>query len=105
MLRDKTYIKTTRLDYVIRKFINNTINTDNKASLKSALCQTSLHIEPNGRYIADHILKYIFILGSFFQVLLFFTRGQFWPSGIVVAYVCVSARPSVCAVITCLSAR
>ena len=39
----------------------------------------------------------------------FFTRGQFWPSGIVVACVCLcvrsSVRPSVCAVITCLSAR
>ena len=35
----------------------------------------------------------------------FFTRGQFWPSGIVVACVCLCVRPSVCAVITCLSAR
>ena len=38
-----------------------------------------------------------------------FTRGQFWPPGIVVACVCLSVcpfvRPSVCAVITCLSAR
>ena len=34
-----------------------------------------------------------------------FTRGQFWPSGIVVACVCLCVRPSVCAVITCLSAR
>ena len=30
-----------------------------------------------------------------------FTRGQFWPSGIVVASICLS----VCAVSTCLSAR
>ena len=30
-----------------------------------------------------------------------FTRGQFWPSGIVVGYVCLS----VCAVSTCMSAR
>ena len=33
-----------------------------------------------------------------------FTRGQFGPSGIVVACVCLCVRPSVCAVITCLSA-
>ena len=37
-----------------------------------------------------------------------FTRGQFWPSGIVVVCVCLSVcpsdRPSLCAVITCLSA-
>ena len=26
----------------------------------------------------------------------FFTRGQFWPSGIVVACVCLSVCPSVC---------
>ena len=31
-----------------------------------------------------------------------FTRGQFWPSGIVVACVCLCVRLSVCAVITCL---
>ena len=37
--------------------------------------------------------------------LCFFTRGQFWPSGIVVACVCLSVCPSVCAVTTCLSAR
>ena len=34
----------------------------------------------------------------------FFTQGQFWPSGIVVAVVCLSVCPSVCAVTTCLSA-
>ena len=34
-----------------------------------------------------------------------FTRGQFWPSGIVVACVCLCVHPSMCAVITCLSAR
>ena len=34
-----------------------------------------------------------------------FTRGQLWPSGIVVACVCLSVCPSVCAVTTCLSAR
>ena len=27
---------------------------------------------------------------------LIFTRGQFWPSGIVIACVCVSVRVSVC---------
>ena len=32
-----------------------------------------------------------------------YTRGQFWPSGIVVACVCLCVRP--CAVITGLSAR
>ena len=26
----------------------------------------------------------------------FFTRGQFWPSGIVIAYVCVCVRVCVC---------
>ena len=35
----------------------------------------------------------------------FITRGQVWPSGIVVACVCVCVLPSVRAVITCLSAR
>ena len=34
-----------------------------------------------------------------------FTRGMFRPSGIVVAYVCVYARPCVCVSIACLSAR
>ena len=34
-----------------------------------------------------------------------FTRGQFWPSGIVIAFVCVSVRVSVCVSITFLSAR
>ena len=36
-----------------------------------------------------------------------FTRGQFWPSGIVIACVCVCVRVcvSVCVSITCLSAR
>ena len=35
---------------------------------------------------------------------LIFTRGQFWPSGIVVPCVCVSVWLSVCVSITCLSA-
>ena len=34
-----------------------------------------------------------------------FTRGQFWPSGIVVACVCLCVCPSVCASITSLSTR
>ena len=36
---------------------------------------------------------------------LVFTRGQFWPSGIVVACVCVCVCLSICVSITCLSAR
>ena len=39
-----------------------------------------------------------------FQTLIF-TRGQFWPSGIVIAPVCVSVSVCVCVSITCLSAR
>ena len=38
---------------------------------------------------------------SYGAVAFFFTRGQFWPSGIVVACVCVCL--SVCLSITCLS--
>ena len=39
------------------------------------------------------------------KVLFFFTRGQYWPSGIVVACVCLSVCVSVRASITSLSAR
>ena len=45
-----------------------------------------------------------FIADCFTHVELIFTRGQFWPSGIVVACVCLSVCASVCAVTTCLSA-
>ena len=42
---------------------------------------------------------------KFFAVISIFTRGQYWPSGIVVACVCLSVCVSVRASITSLSAR
>ena len=45
----------------------------------------------------------------YYAIYFLFTRGQFWPSGIVVACVCVcvcvSVCLSVCVSITCLSGR
>ena len=53
-----------------------------------------------------------FLWNSYFDMFIFickecpiFTRGQFWPSGIVIAPVCVSVSVCVCVSITCLSAR
>ena len=62
----------------------------------SILCVTrcsSAHLRPCGGPAQHNII---------------FTRGQFWPSGIVACAclsVCPSVRPSVCAVSTCFSAR
>ena len=38
-----------------------------------------------------------------FPGIVIFTQGQFWPSHIVIACVCLSVCPSVCAITTCLS--
>ena len=51
-------------------------------------------------YFRDARKKYDSIGGCIFSV---FTRVQFWPSGIVVACVCLCVR--VCISITCFSAR
>ena len=40
-------------------------------------------------------LKACAVLTVISKYLKFFTRGQFWPSGIVVACVCLCVRPSV----------
>ena len=59
----------------------------------------SMHVSPRcGLNLAVTSLTYGDKNEQHNSLLSVFTRGQFWPSGIVVACVCLSVCPSVCAV-------
>ena len=88
----------TRTDVLVKvsKFLRQKMSRPERDSIPS-----TFGFMPNALTIwiirARHLLSHVF------------TRGQFWPSGIVIACVCVCVRVcvcvSVCVSITCLSAR